>query len=166
MTTEPQGAFKGRPRGLLKLFFKTPVLLHKFGIVWWSEKFSGAQWMLITTTGRKSGKPRQVMVDVMKHDKETDTYYGEAAYGARADWVRNIRANPVFHGQVGRRKFEARAAVLSPEETGKKMVDFYRSRPAYTKAVTAVIGLKFKDETELKQMSRGMMLMEVEPEDN
>ena len=45
------------------------------------------------------------------------------------------------------------------------MVDFYRSRPAYTKAVTAMIGLKFKDEDELEQMSRGMILMEVRPED-
>ena len=104
--------------------------------------------MLITTTGRKSGKPRQVLVDVMKYDKETNTYYVEAAYGARADWVRNIHTNPVFQAQVGRRKFAARAVVLSPEETGKKIVDFYRRRPAYTKAVTAMIGLKFKDETE------------------
>jgi len=130
------------------LFFKTPVFLHKLGIVWWIEKFTGAQWMLITTTGRKSGKPRQVLVDVMKYDKETNTYYVEAAYGARADWVRNIHTNPVFQAQVGRRKFAARAVVLSPEETGKKIVDFYRRRPAYTKAVTAMIGLKFKDETE------------------
>ena len=67
---------------------------------------------------------------------------------ARAPTGYEIRANPIFHGQVGRRKFEEHSVVLSPEETGKKIVDFYRRRPAYTKAVTAMIGLKFKDETE------------------
>jgi len=166
MTTEPQGAFKGRPRGLLKLFFKMPLYLHKVGIVWWIEKFTGAQWMLITTTGRKTGKPRQVMVDVMKYDKETDTYYVEAAYGARADWVRNIKANPVFHAQVGRRKFAARAAELPAEQAEEMLVAFYRSAPKYARAVMSLGGLKVKDETELRQMARKLMLLAVKPEDN
>ena len=158
MTTEPQGAFKGRPRGLLKLFFKTPVFLHKLGIVWWIEKFTGAQWMLITTTGRKSGKPKQVMVDVMKYDKETDTYYVQAAYGARADWVRNIQANPVFHGQVGRRKFEARAVELTAGEGEEMLVAFYRNVPKYARTVMSLGGLKVKDEAELHQLARQMLL--------
>ncbi len=164
MTTEPQGAFKGRPRGLLKLFFKMPLYLHKLGIVWWIEKFTGAQWMLITTTGRKSGKPRQVMVDVMKHDKETDAYYVEAAYGARADWVRNIKANPIFHGQVGRRKFPARAIELTPDQGEEVLVAFYRSVPKYARAVMSLGGLKVKDEAELRQMARNSMLLAIKPQ--
>jgi len=154
----------GKPRGLLRLFFKAPVLLHKFGIVWWIEKFTGAQWMLITTTGRKSGKPRQVMVDVMKYDKESDTYYVEAAYGARADWVRNIRVNPLFHAQVGRRKFAARASELTADQGEELLVAFYHSAPQYARAVMALGGLKVKDEVELRQLSRGLMLLAIKPQ--
>ena len=164
MTTEPQGAFNGRPRGLLKFFFKMPLYLHKFGIVWWIEKFTGAQWMLITTTGRKSGKSRQVMVDVMKYDKETDTYYVEAAYGARADWVRNIRANPVFYAQVGRRKFVARAVELSADQGEEMLVAFFLSAPKYARAVMSLGGLKVKDEAELRRMARGLMLLAIKPQ--
>ena len=164
MTAEPQGVFKGRPRGLLKLFFKTPVFLHKLGIVWWIEKFTGAQWMLITTTGRKTGVPRQAIVDVMKYDKEADTYYIEAAYGARADWVRNIRAHPIFHGQVGRRRFEAHAVELTPDQGEEMLVAFYRSAPKYARAVMSLGGLKVKDETELRQMARNLMLLAIKPQ--
>lgn len=163
MTTEPQGAFKGRPRGLLKLFFKTPVLLHKFGIVWWIEKFTGAQWLLITTTGRKSGKSRQVMVDMVDYDKATDTYYVEAAYGARADWVRNIQVNPDFRAQVGRRKFPARAEFLPPEIAEEKMIALMRRAPRYAKAVMVLGGLKFNDEAELRALSRKMLLIAIQP---
>jgi hypothetical protein len=75
-------AFDKRPDRLLKFFFKVPVWLHKMGFGGW-EQLVGAQWMFITTTGRKTGKPRDAMVDVMDYDKATDTYYIEAAYGAR-----------------------------------------------------------------------------------
>lgn len=164
MTTEPQGAFKSRPRGLLKLFFKMPLYLHKLGFVWWIEKFTGAQWMLITTIGRKTGKPRQVMVDVMKYNKETDTYYVDAAYGTRADWVRNIKANPIFHAQVGRRKFEARAYELTVEEGEEMLVAFYRRVPRYARAVMSLGGLKVRDEAELRQMARKLMLLAIKPQ--
>lgn len=156
-----QGIFQGRPRGFLKFFFKFPLILHRLGLVWWIEKFTGAQWMLITTTGRKSGKPRQVMVDVMKYDKETDTYYVEAAYGVRADWVRNIQANPVFHGQVGRRKFKARAVELTAGEGEEMLVAFYRKVPKYARAVMSLGGLKVNDEAELRQMARKLVLLAI-----
>lgn len=164
MTTEPQGAFKGRPRGLLKLFFKMPLYLHKFGLVRWIEKFSGAQWMLITTTGRKSGKPRQVMVDVVDYDKEADTFFVEAAYGQRSDWVRNIQANPNFRAQVGRRKFPARAGFFPPEIAEEKMIALMRRAPRYAKAVMALGGLKFNDEAELRALSSKMLMVAIKPQ--
>ncbi len=164
MTAEPQGAFKGRPRGLLKFFFKMPLFLHKVGIVWWIEKFSGAQWMLITTTGRKSGKPRQVMVDVVDYDKEADIFYIEAAYGRRADWVRNIQANPDFRAQVGRRKFTARAEFLPPEVAEEKLVMLVRKVPKYARAVMAMAGLKYSNEAELRALAHNMLMLAVKPQ--
>ncbi len=159
-----QGIFQGRPRGFLKFFFKFPLILHRLGLVWWIEKFSGAQWMLITTTGRKSGKPRQVMVDVVDYDKEADTFFVEAAYGQRADWVRNIQVNPDFRAQVGRRKFPARAEFLPPEIAEEKMIALMRRAPRYAKAVMALGGLKYKDEAELRALSRKMLLLAIKPQ--
>ena len=114
--------------------------------------------------GRKTGKSRDVMVDVMDYDKTADTYYIEAAYGMRADWYRNMQSNPIFEAQVGRRKFKARAGALSTEGAGEMLVQFYRNKPAYTRSVMAMAGIKFKDEDELRILGKDLMLLAVKPE--
>ncbi len=152
-----------RPGTLLKFFFKVPLLMHKLGFGGW-ERLIGAQWMLITTIGRKTGKRRETMVDVMDYDKANDTYYIEAAYGARADWYRNIQRNPIFEAQVGRRKFKARAGALSTEGASDLLVQFYRQKPAYTRSVMAMAGMKFKDEDELRELGKNLTLLAVKPE--
>jgi deazaflavin-dependent oxidoreductase (nitroreductase family) len=120
--------------------------------------------MLITTTGRKTGKPRQVMVDVVDYDKEADTYYVEAAYGRRADWVCNIQANPDFRGQVGQRKFAARAEFLPPEAAEEKLILLVRKVPKYARAVMAMAGLKYQNEAELRALARNMVMLAVKPQ--
>ncbi len=156
-------ALEKRPNWFLKTFFKVPVWIHKMGFGGW-ERMIGAQWMLITTVGRKSGKRRQTMVDVMDYDKDSDTYYVEVAYGARADWYRNIQANPNFEAQVGRRKFHARATPLSNENAGELTVQFYRKKPAYTRSVMAMVGMKFTSEDDLRALSSKLTLLAVQPE--
>ena len=156
-------AFDKQPSRLLKFLFKVPVWLHKMGLGGW-ERLVGAQWMLITTKGRKTGKLRHTMVDVMDYDKASDTYYIEAAYGARADWYKNIQANPIFEAKVGRIKFNARAGALTTEGASEMLVQFYRSKPAYTRSVMAMAGMKFKDEDELRSMGRNLTLLAVTPE--
>lgn len=104
------------------------------------------------------------MVDVMDYDAASDTYYIEAAYGSRADWVRNIQASPVFEARVGRRKFKARAAPLSNEDAGDLIVQFYRKKPAYTRSVMAMVGMKFESEEELRALGSKLTLLAVKPE--
>ena len=156
-------SFGKPPSGLLKFFFKVPLYVHKMGFGGW-EKLIGAEWMLIATTGRKTGKRREAMVDVMDYDQSTDTYYIEAAYGARADWYRNIQRNPVSAAQVGRRKLHARAMPRSSPDTGEMLVQFYRRKPAYTRSVMAMVGMKFKDEDELRTLGSNLTLLAVQPE--
>jgi deazaflavin-dependent oxidoreductase (nitroreductase family) len=156
-------ALEKRPGPFLKFFLRFPIHLHKMGFGGW-ERLMGAQWMLITTVGRKSGKRRNAMVDVMDYDKATDTYYIEAAYGSRADWFRNIQSNPRFEAQVGRRKFHATATPLSNEKAGELMVHFYRAKPAYTRSVMAMVGMKFEGEEELRALGSKLTLLAVQPE--
>ncbi len=151
-----------RPNALQKFLFKIPVWMYRLGFGGW-ERLIGAQWMLITTVGRKSGKPRDTMVDVMDYDAASDTYYIEAAYGSRADWFRNIRANPVFDARVGRRKFKARAEALSNDGAGEILVRFYRKKPAYTRSVMAMVGMKFESEEQLRALGSKLTLLAVHP---
>ena len=156
-------ALEKRPNAFQKFFFKIPVWIHKMGFGGW-ERLVGAQWMLITTVGRKSGKPRDTMVDVMDYDKANDTYFVEVAYGSRADWYRNIQANPLFKARVGRRQFQARAATLANADAGEMMVQFFRRKPAYTRTVMAMVGMKFEGEEELRALGSKLTLLAVHPE--
>lgn len=156
-------ALEKRPNAFQKFFFKIPVWFHKMGFGGW-ERLVGAEWMLITTVGRKSGKPRDTMVDVMDYDKANDTYFVEVAYGSRADWYRNIQANPLFKAHVGRRKFQARAATLANADAGEIMVQFFRRKPAYTRSVMAMVGMKFEGEEELRALGSKLTLLAVHPE--
>lgn len=152
-----------RPTLLQKYFFKIPLFMHKLGFGGW-ERLIGAQWMLIATTGRKTGKRRETLVDVMDYNPTADTYYIEAAYGSHADWFKNIQANPLFNAQVGRRKFIAQAEILNEGDTGEILVQFFRRKPAYTRSVMAMVGMKFKDEDELRVLGKNLTLLAVKPQ--
>ena len=92
---------------LRRSLFRIPLRLHRAGIRG-LERVLGIDWIVLTTTGRRSGKPHAVMLDVVGHDAASDTYYLQPADGRRADWVRNVAANPVVTAEVGGRRFRAR----------------------------------------------------------
>jgi deazaflavin-dependent oxidoreductase (nitroreductase family) len=151
------------PRGLLKIFFKIPVVVARMGFAGW-EYLLGLEWMLLITTGRKSGKKRYTMVDVLLYDPEKDTYVIEVGFGKSSDWYRNIRAHPVFEAQVRRRRFKAAAEELPPDQTGDAMVNFVRRRPAYAKSVMKAVGITYTTEDELRALSPQWILLAVHPQ--
>ena len=151
------------PRGLLKIFFKIPVVVARMGFAGW-ERLFGLEWMLLITTGRKSGKKRYTMVDVLLYDPEKDTYVIEVGFGKNSDWYRNIRAHPLFEAQVRRRRFQAEAEELPPDKTGEMMVNFVRRRPAYAKSVMKAVGITFTTEEALRKMAPQWTLLAVHPQ--
>jgi deazaflavin-dependent oxidoreductase (nitroreductase family) len=51
----------------------------------------GGRFLMLTHTGRKSGKRRHVVVEVVDHAKTTDTYYIASGWGEKSDWSQNIQ---------------------------------------------------------------------------
>jgi deazaflavin-dependent oxidoreductase (nitroreductase family) len=151
------------PRGWLKVFFKIPVVLARLGFTGW-ERLIGVEWMLLTTIGRKSGKKRYSMVDVLVYEKESDTYFIEVGFGKRSDWYRNIQASPVFEGQVGRRRFRATAEELPSERTADVMLDFIHRRPKYAESVLKMVNITFTNEEDLRRMASQWVLLAVHPQ--
>lgn len=152
------------PRGWLKFFFKIPVYITRMGFAGWESLF-GLEWMLLTTIGRKSGKKRYTMVDVLLYECETDTYFIEAGFGKKSDWYRNIQAHPIFEAQVRRRKFQATAEELPPDKTGDIIITFVRRRPAYAKSVMEMTGVTFTTEEELRRIASQWPLLAVHPQE-
>jgi deazaflavin-dependent oxidoreductase (nitroreductase family) len=66
--------------------------------------------VLLTTTGRKSGKKR---VTPLQYEKIGADYYLGAARGLNADWVRNIQSNPQVELRVGAKHLHGTAEIVA-----------------------------------------------------
>ncbi len=148
-----------RPGLLLRWFLRAPVVLYRIGL-------GGLMPMQLqlTTVGRKSGRPRQAVVDVLRHDAATDTYYVASAYGAHSDWYRNLQANPSVRVQVRRRKFAARATALPKEEGERIVLDFWRRHRAYSRFAFSLVGLRMTTEEEVRAAAAQMRVVAIQPE--
>ena len=70
-------------------------------------------YVLLETTGRRSGQPRQVPVGKAL---EGDTLWVVAEHGLRAAYVKNIQANPRVRVRIGRKWRTGAAQVLSDDD--------------------------------------------------
>jgi len=71
---------------------------------------SESQYLYLTTTGRLTGQPRQIEIWFTRLG---DRHYLIAEHRARAQWVRNLVADPAVRVRVGRATFRARARVVN-----------------------------------------------------
>ncbi len=78
--------------------------------------------LLLTTTGRRSGRPR---VTPLQYEKIGDDYYVGAARGLKADWLRNIQSDPCVEVRVGAKYFQGFAEVVT---VPSKFADFMEVR--------------------------------------
>ena len=156
--SEEQSSLR-RPGLLLRWFFRAPVVLYRIGL----GGLMPAQ-LLLTTVGRKSGRPRRAVVDMLGHDAATDTYYVVSAYGAHSDWYRNLQVNPTVGVQVRWRRFPARATTLSEEEAGEFLLDFWRRHRLYSRTMFRLVGLKLTTEEEARAAAGQMRVVAIQPE--
>jgi deazaflavin-dependent oxidoreductase (nitroreductase family) len=125
-------------RRLRRWLFRIPLLLHRAGVRG-LERVLGIDWMVLTTTGRRSGRPHVVMLDVVGHHAAGDVYYVQPADGRRADWVRNVAASPLVTAEVGGRRFQARVDDVTGSEGAEVVLHFIRSHPLYARVIVRFV---------------------------
>jgi deazaflavin-dependent oxidoreductase (nitroreductase family) len=119
---------------LRRWLFRIPLLLHRAGIRG-VERVLGIDWIVLTTTGRRSARPHVVMLDVVGHHAPGDVYYVQPADGRRADWVRNVAADPTVTAEVGGRTFRARVDDVTGAEGAEVVLHFIRTHPLYARVI-------------------------------
>jgi deazaflavin-dependent oxidoreductase (nitroreductase family) len=111
-----------KTRRLTKWFMRLlklpPQLIYKLGL----GPVYGRLVLLLTTTGRKSGKPR---VTPLQYEEIDGALYIASARGTKADWFQNILADPRVSIQVGSRKFQGQA---EPVTDPVRIADFLEFR--------------------------------------
>ncbi|MCV7051581.1 nitroreductase family deazaflavin-dependent oxidoreductase [Mycobacterium heidelbergense] len=87
----------------------------------------GSRILMLEHVGRKSGAPRYAVLEVVDHPTP-DAYVVASGFGRKAQWFRNIRANPRVRVYVGSRAPRpATARVLDRQEVDRTLAS-YRGR--------------------------------------
>ena len=70
-------------------------------------------WVLLETTGRKSGQPRRTPVG---NGKRGDVFWIVTEHGWHADYVKNIQADPRVRVKIGRDWHSGTAHILEDDD--------------------------------------------------
>jgi deazaflavin-dependent oxidoreductase (nitroreductase family) len=141
------------PRGLARIFYRFPILLYRVGLGW----LLGERALMMMHTGRISGLARRVVLEVMRHDRDTDTYIVASGWGEKSDWFQNISKTPQVEVTVGRRCFSALAQRLPLDEAYEEVQDYARRHPTAIRQLGRLIGYQLEHTPEGYRALVGVM---------
>jgi len=107
--------------GWHQALFKWPIQLWRLGL----GAIIGRLMILITHTGRISGLPRRTMLEYFKMDGRK---YVASAFGRRAQWYKNIEAEPRVTIQTADGIERVRAVRVTDEETLLRLLAYVKRR--------------------------------------
>jgi deazaflavin-dependent oxidoreductase (nitroreductase family) len=113
------------PRGTPRAFLRLPICFYRIGLGW----LFGDRLLLLHHRGRKSGRLRRTVLEVIRRDERTDTYVVASGWGEQPQWVRNVMARPDVVIQTGRRVVCARASRLPADQAAQEIARYARRHP-------------------------------------
>ena len=90
-------------------------------------------WMLLTTRGRRTGLPREVLLPCVR---TPDTIITISTYGTRSDWMRNLRNDPAVRVTCNGRVVPARAEIVDAVDRKRALVS---AHPFFPPAPFAIV---------------------------
>jgi len=118
----------------IRWFVRAPIWLFRARLGF----LAGSRLLLLEHVGRKSGARRYVVLEVVDRPAR-GTYIVASGFGERAQWLRNIRANPAVRVSVsGHRPRAATAHVLDPVDAEAALRAYARDHPRAWRALRPV----------------------------
>jgi deazaflavin-dependent oxidoreductase (nitroreductase family) len=144
--------------------FRGPVYLYRWRLGW----LFGKRLMLLTHTGRRSGRRWQTVLEVVDYRKEGPEVVVVNGFGRDSDWVRNIEARPGEEVTVGGRHFVASHRFLGEEEA-MKVIEGYERRnrwmaPIVRRGFSWLLGWEYRgDEADRRRLVHQLALIAFRP---
>lgn len=126
------------PRGLARLGWRAPIWFYRLGL----GGLLGERFVLINHIGRKTGKLRQAVVEVVKHNEESGAYVVASGFDEKSDWYQNLMAHPEVMIQIGRKHMLARAERLPLPQATEVMLDYNHRHPAALRTLAGILGYR------------------------
>jgi len=151
--------FSQTPKFILRLIHLPPRIVYAIGL----GPLIGNIVLLLTTIGRKSGKPR---VTPLQYEEIDGKIYLVSALGPKADWFRNIQANSKVEVRVKSQKFSGLAEAITDT---KRIADFLevrlRRHPRMIRAMLHAEGIRMPPErSDLEQYATQLTLVAIKPD--
>jgi len=127
-----------RPRGLLRLAFRLPIVLFRLNLGW----LAGHRALLLTHRGRRTGRLHRTVLEVVRYDPFTEESVVVSGWGERSDWYRNLRAHPAVEVQTGGERYVPAQRMLTPDEVYGEIVDYERRYPRYARIFAGQLGVR------------------------
>ncbi|MDP4014762.1 MAG: nitroreductase family deazaflavin-dependent oxidoreductase [Candidatus Nanopelagicales bacterium] len=104
---------------------RAPIWLYRHKLGW----MMSGRFLLLNHIGRKSGLPRQAVVEVVRHDEQAHGYVICSGWGEKSQWFQNLMAHPDITIQVRNRQSAVHATRFSPEQGADEMAAYARLHP-------------------------------------
>ena len=113
------------PTGLIRWLFRAPLWLYRLHLGW----LLGHRLAQITHVGRRTGRVRRAVVEVVRFDPRTREIVVAAGWGGRTDWYRNIQARPALEIRCGHLAYRPLQRFLTADETYLEVRRYVRRHP-------------------------------------
>lgn len=123
-------------RGLLGFSLRLPIWVYRIHLGW----LLGNRFLMLTHTGRISGRSIQTVLEVVSHDRQTNTYTIASGWGENSDWYKNITKNNRVVVTTKNGRFEAMAMRLSVEEARQIFLDYAHKHPLAFRELVGLMG--------------------------
>lgn len=154
-----------RAPALLRPVFKLPLVLYRLRL----GLLFGHRFLMLTHTGRKSGKVRRTILAVLSYDPQTREIKAVSAWEA-SEWYKNIKAAPALEVETGFTRYAPSQRDLSTEEIAQLFVEYRREHPIFGRIVSRIPGWdwdsSYEEFLELARSLRGVAFrpQEIQPQ--
>jgi deazaflavin-dependent oxidoreductase (nitroreductase family) len=157
MTEQPRGRFGRTAHDLFvristrllrtRWLVRAPIALYRARL----GLLMGSRVLMLEHTGRKSGKRRYVVLEVVAH-RDHSQYVVASGFGRRADWFRNVQADPTVRVWRGSRApQQATAHELGPAQATAVQHSYAALHPiswaAFRPVLESTVGGPIADDT-------------------
>lgn len=138
---------KSRPGALLKLMFKMPVYVYRLRLGW----LLGLRFLMVSHRGRKTGKIRHTVLEVIRYDAASKESIAVSAYGESSSWYRNLQASPALEIRTGFDTYVPAQRFLKADQVYDELIDYLRRHPKAIRAITRLLGMRYDGSESQKQ---------------
>jgi deazaflavin-dependent oxidoreductase (nitroreductase family) len=156
----PLLGLRRRPGRLALAAMRLPRPLYDRGWGW----LLGHTFLLIAHQERKSGMRRETVAMALTFDRETHESIVCSVWGAKTEWIRNLRAHPALEIRIGRESYVPEQRFLSEDESVAVAVEFRQRHPWRMRLFTAILGWgDLRSETVMRNFVRSRPFVSFRP---